>query len=388
MIDQPPRDPWRAIWQVATGDYLIAALLLSTAAGLAIITWLPQMPVANPAAYAQWLSEVQARFGTATPTMQTLGLFTITRSFGFRALLVLLAGCLLLRLIENGDWLWHNREMAKPAGEWHRLADVHLPNVIDDLRRLHYRVLSNPPLIQADRWPWADLFPLLAHGGALLLLVGLLIIHLWGWRVEGLTVQSGARVTLPGTEKWIAVDEDARRATHSPGIMTFVEARGPGVQASAADSTGHPLLLQPPEADPVTQLTVALTEDQYFAIPEAQLVVRLAPQPGRAIEAHSPVLLQVYRSPAGRLATETVVEGDAELTVDDVTLQLASVPYARLTATFNPGFWPIGAGLVLLVAGLLGSVTWPVRRLWLREETGKAKGTGDLPPTLARDGEP
>ncbi len=385
MIAQTPRDRWRATWRVATSDGLIAALLLGVAVGLATTVWLPQTPVADPVAYARWLSEAQARFGTATPTMQTLGLFTVTRSLGFRVLLAFLAGCLLLRLIEDGDRLWRNREMAKPAGEWQILTGVCLSDVMDNLRHRHYRVLSAPPFLQADRWPWTGLSSLLAHGGALLLLAGLLLTHLWGWRVEGLIVQSGERVTLPGTEKWVALEDDARRVAHSPGIVTFVEERGPGVRASAADSTGHPLpLQQTAEADPVTQLTIALSEDQYFAIPEAQLIVRLTPQPDHTIEAHSPVLVQVYRSPPGRLVTETAVEGDAELTVADVTLELASVPHARLSATFNPGLWITGAGLVLLVVGLLGSIAWPMRRFWLREGNEEVSGTGNLPRVLTR----
>jgi len=388
MIAPTPRDPWRAIWRVTTGDGLLAILLLATAAGLIITAWLPQMPSAHLVAYARWFSETQARFGKATPTMQTVGLFTITHSLGFRVLLSLLAGCLLLRLIESGDQLQQNRDMAKPEGEWRTLADAHLPDVMDDLHRRHHRVLSASPLFQADRWPWADLFPLLTHGGSLLLLVGLLLTHLWGWRVEGLIVQSGERVTLPDTKKWVALDSDARRVNHSPGIVIFVKERGPGVQASATDDTGRPLSLQQTaEADPVTQLTVALTEDQYFAIPKAQLILRLAPQPGRVIEPHSPVLVQVYRSPPGQLITETVVEEGAELTVDEVTLEFAHVPYTRLTATSNPGLWPTGAGLVLLVGGLLGSVAWPTRRLWLRGETEQIEGTGDLPPVLVRDRE-
>ncbi|MFQ6101223.1 MAG: hypothetical protein ACE5OS_08310 [Anaerolineae bacterium] len=389
MIAQTPRDPWRAAWRVATSDGLLAALLLGVAVGLAITSWLPQMPgadpVANPVAHAQWLSETQARFGNATSTMQTLGLFTLTHSLGFRALLALLAGCLLLRLIEGGDRLHRNREMAEPAGEWQALADVSLPDLMNDLRRWHYRVLSKPPFLQADRWPWADLLPLLAQGGALLLLIGLLVTHLWGWRVEGLIVQSGERVTLLGTEKWVALDEDSRGARHSPGIVTFVEERGPGVRASATDSTGHSLSLQQAsEADRVTKLTVPLAGDQYFAIPEAQLVIRLAPHPDHAVEAHSSVLVQVYRSPPGWLITETVVEGDAELTVDGVRLKFSSVPYAQIAATFNPGLWPTGIGLVLMGTGLLGSVVWPARRFWLFEETGEIKSSGDLSPVLAK----
>jgi hypothetical protein len=391
MIDQTPRGPWRAIWQVATSDRLLALLLLGAAAGLAITARLPQTPVVDPVAYARWLSEMQARYADATPTMQTLGLFTVTRSFGFRALLSLLAACLLLRLIEGGDRLQRHREMQAPAGEWRALADVrpladvHLPDTADALRRQRYRVLGAPLLLQADRWPWADLFPLLAQGGALLFLLGLLITHLWGWRVEGLIVQSGERVTLPGTDKWIALGEGTSRPTHSPGIVTHVEERGPGVRARAIDDMGRPLALQQTaDADPVTQLTLPLTEDQYFAIPEAQRIVRLAPHSNRAIEAHSSVIVQVYRSPPGRLVTETVVEGDAELGEGDVTLKLTSVPYARLTATFNPSLWPTGAGLVLMGVGVLGSAAWPVRRLWLREEGGHIEGRGDLLPTLAR----
>jgi len=383
MIAQPPRDPWRTVWQIVTGDLLLVALLLAVAAGLTLTAWLPQMPAADPVAHAQWLSEAQARFGTATQTMQALGLFTVTYSLGFRALLALLAGCLLLRLIEGGGRLWRSREMAEPRGEWRGPVDVRLRDVLDDLRRRHYRVLREPLLVQADHWPWADLFPLLAYAGALLLLVGLLITHLWGWRVEGLIVRSGERITLPGTGKWVTLDEDGRQVTHSPGIVTFVEGRGPGVRASANDGAEKPLSLQLPEADPATQLTLALTEDQYFAIPEVSMVVRLAPQ---SDSASTPVRVQFYRSPPGRFITEMVTEkgGSAELTVDEVTLRLTRAPYTRLTATFNPGLWLTAAGLVLLIAGLLGSVAWPVRCFWLREEAGGIEGAGDLPLVLAR----
>jgi len=380
-MEQTSRDPWRAIWHIANSDYLFAGLCLAVAAGLAVTVWLPQNLASDPVAYARWLSEVQARFGDTTPTLQTLGLFTVTRSLVFRALLALLAGCLLSRLIEGGDRLRQHREMAQPAATWRSLAEVHIPDVTEYLRRQRYRVLREPPLCQADRWPWADLLPLVAQGGALLFLIGALVAHLWGWQVGGLIVQSGQQVALPGTATWVALDGDGCEVAHSPGLVTFVEACGPGVRASVVNRAGKPLQLQrTPGADPVAQLTVSLTEDQYFAIPEAQLIVRLAPQPGQPIAAHSPLLVQVYYSPPGRLATEQEVQGTTELAVGDVTLELASAPYARLTATFNPGLWPAGAGLVLLGVGVLGSVAWPARRFWLREEGGLVAGTGDLLP--------
>jgi cytochrome c biogenesis protein ResB len=386
MIAQIPRDPWRTAWQIATSDYLMAALLLGITAGLITTTWLPQMPAADPVAYAQWLSETQARFEDATPMMQALGLFTITRSSGFRIIMALLAGALLLRLVEIGDRLHKNREVTSPTGEWHDLAHVDLSDVTHDLRRWRYRILHGPSLLQADRWPWADLFPLLAHSGGLLLLIGLLVTHLWGWRTEGLIVQSGQRLALPGTETWIRWDDSTHGVTHSPGIRAIIEDQVPGIQIRADDGTGQPLSLrQTSDTEPAAQLTVALVEDQFFAIPEAQLIVRLAPLPDHAVEAHSPALIQIYRSPSGRLATEIQVEEETELSVDDVALEFTPVPYARLTVISNPGIWPTSAGLVVLTAGLLGTISWPARRLWLRKEAERVEAAGDLPAALTRN---
>ena len=323
-------------------------------------------------------------------TLQALGLFTVTRSLGFRVLLALLAACLVLRLIEGGDRLRKSREMEEPTGEWRALSE-NLSDVTDGLRRQRYRLLSEPeaepPLFQADRWPWARLFPLLTHSGVLLLLIGVLFTHLWGWHVEDLIVQSGEQTTLRDGAKWVALENDGRTVTHSPGIATSVTGYGPGVRISATDDAQNGTekylpLQQATGTDTATQLAVPLTEDQYIAIPEAQLVLRLTLQPGQVVAAHSPILVQAYRSPPGRLLTEATVEKDTQLTVDGVTLELADAPYAQVSATFNPGLWPSGVGIVVLVAGVLGSIAWPPRQLWVRQGTEQVEGIGDLPPTL------
>jgi len=386
MPTRTQRDPWRAIWQIVTGDYLLSALLLVAAAGLLATVWLPQAPADDPAAYSQWLSQAQAHFGEATTTLQKLGLFTLTRSFGSRALLALIAGCLSLRLLEGGDRLRQRREVSRPSGEWRPVVNASLPDLMDELRRRRYRVLKDPdvaPLFQVDRWPWANLFPLLAPAGALLLLIGLLASHLWGWRIEGLIVQGGERRALPGAENWVALDEQARDTTGSPGVMTHIEQRGPGARVVVLDDTGQNLpLRRPSDADLVPQLTVALVEDQYFAIPEAQMGIRLAAQPSQSSAGNDSILIQVYRSPPGRLASEAVVQGDAELKVDEVTVKLTGIPYAQMTVASNPGLWPSTIGLTLAALGLLGSALWPRRRFWLRESAGEIQAAGEAPTTL------
>ncbi len=310
------RDPWRFVWQTVTGDGLLVILLLAAAVGLLAAAWLPQAPTSNPATYARWLSETQARFGKATQTMQVLGLFGVAYSLGFRTLLALLGGVLLVRLVERGQ---------RP-------------------------------------------FSLLAYGGGLLLLTGLLITHLWGWRVEGLIVQGGERTPVPGAADWVALDRDTLDITHSAGIAAFAEARGPGARVSATDDRGNSLTLQQTEDNPLTELTLALTEDQLLAIPEAQLIVHLSPQAGHPVEAHTPVLVQIHRYPPVHLEAEAVVEGDAELAIGGVRLRFASAPYAQVTATFNPGLWPAGIGIALSIVGLGGSIIWPARRPRAGEE--------------------
>jgi hypothetical protein len=326
MFTQAPRDPWRAVWRVATDDRLLAILLLALAMGLTISVLFRQMPVDGPAAYARWLSETQARLGQATATLQTLGLFTVTRSLGFRALLALTAACLALRLVEMSSRLRH-------------------------------------------RWTWADFFPALAHVGALVLLAGRLVTRLWGWQVKDIVVLAGEQATLPNAPGWVALDQDSLKVSHGAGVVAFVGTYGPGVRAWASDNAGRSPSLQTAESDPTAELTAALTEDCYFAIPEAHLVVRLTPQPGRPLTAHSPVLIQVYRSPPGELALEDVMEGEASVTVDGVTVHLTSKPYARITATFNPGLWPTGAGVAFLAAGVLGGIALALHGPGWREIT-------------------
>jgi hypothetical protein len=380
------RDPWRPIWQIATSDGTLAIVSLVIAAALTATALLPQMSIDNPSVYAKQLSEAQSRFGEATPAMEQLGLFGITRSIGFRSLLALLAGCLLLRLIEGSDRMRQSRGLTEPEEPWREVVDERLLDAVASARLRHHRVRGEPPTLQIDRWPWADLFPLLVHAGGLLLLTGLLVTHLWGWQVEGVIAQSGGHTWLPGGQRWVALGDDGESLTRSPGVRTFVEERGPGVRITATDDSGNPLPLQQTlDAPRATALTVALAEDPYLAtreahiaIPEAQLIVRLIPELSSDVKAEGPVLVEVYRSPSGELAVEAVLDGEAELTIDDARLVLAISPYVRLTATYNPGLWPTALGVLFLTGGLLGSVVWPTRRLWLRQGDGVIEGTGDL----------
>jgi len=374
-------DPWQIIWRFATSDSVLVILLLALAANVALTAWIPQRP-SSDVDYARWLSQVQARFGEATSTMRTLGLFNVTGSVVFRTLIALLSGCLVVRLVERIDRLWQGRDVTEPDGDWMEISAGSLARLLDGLRARRYRAVDESSFYQVDHWPWADLSLLIVYGGALFLLVGLLFSHLWGWQVEGLILQRGELSTLPGSD-WVALEEGASKVRHSPGVVTFIEKRGPGVHVRAIDDDGEGLQLQvTAEAELSPELLIALTEDRYFAIPEANLITRLIPQ-SEAPYTHMDV--QVYRSPPGEMIAETVTDegGEAELSVAGVRLELTPAPYAQIAASRNPGRWPTGGGLVLLMGGLLGNLVWPARRFWLREQEDGVEAAGSLPPSLA-----
>ena len=377
-------DPWRTLWQAATGDGALVILLLVTAASLALSAWIPQQP-GSDAEYARWLSEAQLRFGGVTPALRSLGVFSITGSPGFRALLSLIGGCLLLRLVDSIDGLLQGRQVSGPSGDWTEYSGQQLRPLLETLRRRRYRVVGRSSLFQIDRWPLGRLLPLMAYIGGLLLLAGLLISRLLGWQVQGQVLQVGQRASLPGVGNWVVLTEDGGGIVHSAGVVGFPESEGPGVLVRAYGDGGHALQVQlAAAAEPGSEVLIPLTEDRYFAIPEADLVARLTP---RSTEADAVVDIQVYRSPPGEIVTEMASEkgGAASLMLEGVTIELSPAPYTVVTATYSPGRSASGSGLLLLMVGVVGSAVWPARTFWLREQGTSIAAAGSVPSWLLRE---
>jgi len=385
MAEQSP-DPWRLIWRFATSDGVLVALLLAIAVAVTLTAWIPQQPASN-AEYAPWFSKMQARFGGATTLMRALGLFSVIPSIGFNLLLALLFGCLLLRLIQGLGRLGAGRPAGEPEGAWEQAVGWDLGELLDTLRRQRYRILNASSLYQVDRHPWSVLLPLVAQAAGLLLLVSLLVTHQLGWQTEGLILQKGERRSLPGNDNWATLTEDGSGVRHSSGVVVFVEESGPGVEVSALNADGEPLeLLVSPDADPSTRLSMPLTGDTYFAIPRAELIGRMTAQ---SMEPYARADIQIYSSPTGEVIAERVTDkgGDGIFDVADVTLTLVSAPYARVSATHNPGRLPAALCLIFLMIGIIGSLLWSERRFWLRENGSSIEVAGLFPPWIRARGE-
>ncbi len=303
MTASPPHrpDPWRLVWRTATGNVPLAVCLFVLALYLLLLAWIPQFP-AGPATTDRWL--VQTRFGPWTGTMYRLGLFSLAGSPAVSVLLSLLAFLLFLRTVEQADRL------------------------------------RSPLVGRGDRSRRADIFPLLAYLGILVLLAGLLIGHRWGWREEGLV----------GPET----------APSSGQPKQYRMGFGPSLTVRATDDAGRPLKLQQTARDPAqTELILYLTPsspERSFAIPESGLVVRVGVQGN--LSAHSPILVEVFRAPGGERVQETVVEReDFSLPVNGVHLEISRQPYPILALVDDPGLWLKWMGLIGGTVGLVGMLS-------------------------------
>lgn len=308
MTALPPQrpDPWRQVWRIATGNLPLAASLFLLALYLLLLAWIPQFS-SDLATADRW--RAQARFGTWTGTMYRLGLFSLARSPAVPVLLSLLTSLLVLRTAEGAE-------------------------------RLRSRLRHRNSREEGGAGGWS----LLAGLGALILLAGLLIGHRWGWREEGLIGPETA--PLPD------------RA--GGGARPYLTGFGPALTVRAADNAGRPLQLRQNVREPAqTELILYLTPsspERSFAIPESGLVVRLGARGD--LSARTPILVEVFRAPAGERVREATMEEDRfSLEVDGVNLEISRRPYPLLAQVYDPGLWPKWVGLVLGTLGLVGMLS-------------------------------
>jgi len=383
---------WHAIWDLATGDIAFSIALFALALCWLLLLLVPQAP-SNPLAIGQWLIRVESRLGPLTDPLRTLGLFSLLDSPFYRVLLAMLAFLLLVRAAAWAEQLWRNRDVGRGSGQWLPVKGRSMDEAARWLARRGYRTRRTVKghVLQADRWPWAELAGFLAHVGPLLLLAGLLVGEIWGWRVDGVVGSSDERISVPGHGEIALMETAVGPQANQPGVRVYIEGLGPELTLSATDTEGRPLGLQRAPDEPVLpSLRFRLTEeepDAYFAIPEAGLIVRIVPDPETALEPEGPLRVQVFRSLSGQLVWEENLGGQAaDLAFEGVRVRLQRGSYPMLAIAYDPGHWLKAIALVITGLAMLGWGLWPTRRLWLRVDQGQPVGAGDLPGEWTGEG--
>jgi hypothetical protein len=371
------------LWYAGSALETLMVLLALLALTMGAAALFPQQPPALQGASAErWLVATANSYPGLGSFMRQIGVFAISGSLWLRILTAALAFNVALRLAIQAATL------AQVARE-HRNPPVAVESAI-----------RNPQ----SAIP-ATVGPLLAYLGTLILLAGLFVNSIAGWRTAEIALAPGESTTLGRAgAPWLSVEEltggepnptariglavrenekPARTGLTATGqplrqgnLWIALRSAGPALQASAKDSRGRPLFLQslqPGDAGGLSEgevseevhLLFSQTEaEQEFALPSANLTFRVVSYPSlpeRGINV--PVfLIEVYEGNEPAPALSDFVVDNAILVLNGSTLDLRRDRYAIVEAAYLPGLIPFLLGWLAIFCGL-------ILTLWSRPRT-------------------
>lgn len=205
VLARAARGTWRVLVAKSTAVTLILVLGALTLAG----TLLPQLPdeaLADAVGLARWLEQVRPRLGSATDVLLRLRLLDVFHSPVFAVLAGALALSTLACTLNRTPSIW--RAVRSPRHEVSAHALGHAPQVrlalagdphrvirevSGHLRARHYRVGagSAPGTLWAERFRYAALATLVAHAGLVLVLAGVGVTAMTGFREADVPIVVG-----------------------------------------------------------------------------------------------------------------------------------------------------------------------------------------------------
>lgn len=411
----PSPHPVDRLYRRMMGDRVLGALIVLLAVAVVLGLFLPQAPatLADPDAMGRWLAETSNRYGSLGSILQSAGLFDLWHSLWFRALVAGLAFILLLRFgFALGDAI---KRLHRPdplaavaeARRWplHATIELHQAlastsaELVDDLRSEGWRVTSvdsdSNATIVAERSRWGLAAIPVFYAGLLLVLAGLWLGQLLGWREGNLALLPGRPVLLQhnsqmsislvdegtGGDTVVVQSSDGTLATGAlsdagrtrlAGLTIHRTSQGQSLAVSAQDQDGTPLQLQSSDQPSRAQTSLNLVFDQpraeqVFFVPGRELVVSVVAFPALPERGFTgpTFLVQAFQPGQREPVFNQFVEGDAELTVGDDRFQLHSGRLISVEVSRNPAAPLVAAGLGLVLFGLIVALWRPAGRLAL-----------------------
>jgi hypothetical protein len=393
------RDVWRDLWRALTGDALLILLCVVASVGLVAMAALPQQPAAgtsDPVAYSRWEAEAKRREDAFYEPLTDLGLNAVAQATWWRAALAALIPIAGLRLADRLARLIDMRRGRREGGlrderRIHVMLNaLPLADLAARLRARRYRVMQpGDDVLVADRAPWAELLSVVMHLGLILAAAGWLLNLAAGWEAKSRTVVAGALTPLPGgyavtladstdgSARLTAVlqpgDEpialvDGQEARTAGGLHFALRQALPGYRLSVVGREDKPLLIRASNfVSPTTEVLITLSPDEperYLAIPGARLALALTAGPS----ADQPVRLRVFAIPSGKVISDSIVQ--PEVVINNMAFQFRAARSAVIDARYAPGdaLWWIG--LLATLAGAIGSLLYPIRRILIRRRGG------------------
>jgi hypothetical protein len=390
------------LWYAGSARETLMVLLALLAATMAVAAIFPQQPPGLQSAAAErWLSAAASDYAEFGQFLSRIGIFAIYAGPWLGILGGMLAFNVALRLAIQAATLAqlvrrHRNSSLIPGGR----GDAEFT---DDAAR--------PTRATA-------VGALLGYAGVLILLAGLFLSGIAGWRATEIALAPGsstslgranaprlaleeligsetdpiARIALSGEEDedprnagWVAVGQPIRRA----GLWIALRSAGPALQATARDSRGRTLLLQSLEPDSAGGLSQAegvseelhllfqqTQAEQEFALPSANLSFRVVSYPSLPEQGIDvPVfLVEVYKGDEAAPTVSDLVVDSATIAVNGSRLELQRDRYAVVDVAYLPGLIPsLLGGLTILLGNILALWSTSLRRDQVESKNPAAK---------------
>lgn len=417
--DLSPLDGLRWVYQFLhskkLGLVLILALGLFTLLGT-ILTQAPSGARTSPEAWASWVEQVRPKYGGWTDILAAAGLFTVFSSWWFVATTVLLSVSIVACTTHRLPRLWaaatrphvHVRDAFFEHARLRTTvplsldADAAAARVRDRLGRQRFRVLADdaPGSLYADRFRWAPFGTAIAHLAFIVILVGVLVSSLGGFRDEDFSVttgytrevghDTGLALTLTsftddyypdGRPKDYASDVVLSRggqevARHTIRVndplrydgVTFYQASfGTAAELLITDAAGKELFRDGVPLDRTTDDRQNVF-GRLLLSTDAEVYVIGAASGAQASEiAAGEMLLEFYAPDSTTPMGRQLLSQGRPATVGDLTFTFVrEQKYSSLIAARDPGVWWIWVGSALLVIGTTMTMFFRHRRLWVR----------------------
>jgi len=419
------KSPWqvdRWIWSRCSAKGTLLLFLIPIALALAASHVLPQIPAylrSDPISYQERLSAIQVQFKNWTPFLEAIGAFYIEDTLWFRFLLAVLAFMLLITLGSEVSDLLAPRPIGQPD-EFYRSAgaislsgslsrDQAVEAVEQTLstyaRHVRRETSRDRIYLYGERAGWTRAGMAVVYLGLLFSVSGLAANGQWGWQQSDVQVPPNELIltgpegkhpvrlvdvkTDPVETLEIEVDGSQRLSLKWDAFgrrggfrYRWVSKGGPFVQVRAQRANGGGLVLYNYEPGPTPEETLRFAfspqapdqeADRLFIVSEDKVVGRLAwlnkdggngDRPRFYLwtfgeDGRTPLGEQEFAQPEPGASDNITLTAQ----IGDVTYTLDVTRYVVLDIAYQPGWWALGTGVILLVAGLSVSLI-PRRQTW------------------------
>lgn len=406
---------YRFFYSKKVGLGLILALGLFSLFGT-LLTQAPPAARVSAESWAAWVDQVRPKYGGWTDILATLGLFNVFSSWWFVTTSALLALSIAACTIHRLPRLWaaatapklsvrdafFDHARLRDTVDVPTTAEAALARVRAGLGAARFRVLDaiSAGDLYADRFRWAPFGTAAAHLAFILILLGVLVSSIGGFRDEDFTVTAGfTREVGHGTNLALQLESftdlyypDGRASDYASqvvlfengtqvaqhtirvndplrwGGITFYQATyGTAAELLITDATGKELFRDGIALDRTTEDHQTMFGKLTMSNGVEVYVVAAASGAQAAEIKPGELLLEFYAPDSNKPMGRQVLTQGKPATVAELNFTfLGEKKFTGLIVAKDPGAIWIWIGSALLVAGTVATMFFRHRRIWVR----------------------